>query len=261
MAYDDVPSAPAPAPAAPAPPRPAGLTARSFTAWPAWADLSLDVVHYGPDIATEADLRLLGHLEGKRVLELGCGGGPVSVAMAKQGAKVIAIDGSAEQIGHARRLAEREEVKVELRQGDYADLAAIRADTIDIAISVYSLGAVADLDRVFRQVHRVLRPEAPIVLSLPHPAFRAIDQSGDPPVVRRSYFDRTPIPWESESESGNDHPMTISDLFTSLGRANFRVDTILEPEPARSSARGRHWTPAMRWVPSTLIVRARKLGI
>jgi hypothetical protein len=39
------------------------------------------------------------------------------------------------------------------------------------------------------------------------------------------------------------------------------VDTILEPEPARASSRGRHWTPAMRWIPSTLVVRARKLGI
>jgi ubiquinone/menaquinone biosynthesis C-methylase UbiE len=262
VSYDDAPPAATPTPSAP--PRPAGpvgLTARSFTSWPAWADLSLDVVQYGPDIATETELRLLGNLEGKRVLELGCGGGPVSVAMAKQGAKVIAIDGSAEQIAHARRLAEREEVKVELRQGDYADLAAVRADTIDIAISVYSLGAVADLDRVFRQVHRVLRPEGPLVISLPHPAFRAVDPAGDPPTVRRSYFDRTPISWVAESESGADQPMTISDLFTSLSRANFRVDTILEPEPARASTRGRHWTPAMRWIPSTLIVRARKLGI
>jgi SAM-dependent methyltransferase len=262
VSFDDVqPPATTSTPTPARPSGPVGLTARSFTAWPAWADLSLDVVHYGPDIPTEADLRLLGHLEGKRVLELGCGGGPVSVAMAKQGAKVIAVDGSVEQIGHARRLAEREEVKVELRHGDYADLAAIRADTIDLAISVYSLGAVADLDRVFRQVHRVLRPEAPIVLSLPHPAFRAIDPAGDPPTVRRSYFDRTPVAWEADGEAGADHPLTISDLFTSLSRANFRVDTILEPEPARSSARGRHWTPAMRWLPATLIIRARKLGI
>ncbi|MGI8663033.1 MAG: class I SAM-dependent methyltransferase [Acidimicrobiales bacterium] len=240
---------------------PVELTARSFTAWPAWADLSLDVVHYGPDIPTEADLRLLGSLEGKRVLELGCGGGPISVAMAKQGAKVIAIDGSAEQIAHARRLAEREEVKLELRQGDFADLAAVRADTIDVAISVYSLGAVDDLDRVFRQVHRVLRPEAPIVLSLQHPAYRAIDPSGDPPTLRRSYFDHTPMSWAADAERGADHPMTIGELFTALSRANFRVDTILEPEPDRTGARGRHWTPAMRWVPATLIVRARKLGV
>ena len=202
------------------------LTSRSFTGWPAWADLALDVVHYGPDIPTEADLRLLGNLEGKRVLELGCGGGPIAVAMAKQGAKVIAVDESVDQIAYARNLAEREEVKLELRQGDLADLAFVRADTMDAAISVYSLGAVADPDRVFRQVHRVLRPEAPLVVSLPHPAYRAVDPTTEPPVLRRRYFDRTPITWWQDKESGTDYPVTISDLFTSLSRTGGN-DTVL----------------------------------
>jgi ubiquinone/menaquinone biosynthesis C-methylase UbiE len=240
---------------------PAALNARSFSAWPAWVDLSLDIVQYGPDIGSEADFRLLGNLENKRVLELGCGGGPNAVAMAKQGARVIAIDDSEEQIAHARRLAEREETKVELHQGDLADLAVVRADTIDVALSVYSLGGVADLDRVFRQVHRVLRPEAPLVLSMTHPAFRMVDTFGNPPAVQRSYFDRTQIPWVVGTEVGADHPLTIADLFTSLSRANFRVDTVLEPEPLRATPRGRHWTEAMRWIPATLIVRARKQGI
>ena len=235
------------------------LTSRSFTGWPAWADLALDLVHYGPDVPTEAELRLLGRLEGKRVLELGCGGGPVSVAMAKQGAKVIAVDHSADQIGHARRLCEREEVSVELHQGDLADLAFVRADTIDVAISVYALGMVADLDRVFRQVHRVLKPEAPFVVSLPHPMWRTIERA-DPPIVRRSYWERAPVEWTDGGETGADHPVTIADVFTSFTRANFRVDTLLEPEPSRTSARSRWWHPAMAQIPSTLLVRARKLG-
>ncbi len=247
----------APAPAAERPP----LTARSFTAWPAWADLSLDVVHYGPDIPNESELKLLGRLDGKRVLELGCGGGPVAVAMAAQGAKVIAIEPSAEQIGHARRLCEREGVSVELHQGDLADLAFVRADSIDMVVSVYTLGLVEDLDRVFRQVHRVLKPEAAFLVSLPHPAWRmGAGSTGDPPVVHRGWWDGSPIDWSDGGESGSDHPVTISDLFTSLTRANFRVDTLLEPEPPRTTARSRWWDPAMSRVPSTLVVRARKVG-
>lgn len=235
------------------------LTARSFTGWPAWADLPLDVVSYGPDCATEADLKLLGRLEGRRILELGCGGGPNSVAMAKQGAKVIAIDSSAEQLGHARRLGEREEVTVELHQGDLADLAFVRADTVDIVVSVYALGMIADLDRVFRQVHRVLRPDGPFVVSLPHPAWRASDGS-DPPAIRRSYWDRAAMAWTDAGETGADHPVTIAGLFTSLTRANFRVDTIVEPAPPANGTRSRWWQPGMQWLPSTLIVRARKVG-
>src|SRR5207302_11291051 len=128
---------------------PAALNARSFTGWPAWVDLSTDIVQYGPDIPPEAELRLLGNVENRRVLELGCGGGPNAVAMAKQGARVIAVDDSEEQVGHARRLVEREETKIELRHGDLADLAFVRADTIDVALSVYTLATIADLDRVF----------------------------------------------------------------------------------------------------------------
>lgn len=235
------------------------LTARSFTTWSTWDDLPRDVVAYGPDIATERDLRLLGRLEGKRVLELGCGGGPASIAMAKQGAKVIAVDPSTDQLAHAREQCEREEVTVELHHGDLADLAFVRADTIDAVLSVYALGMVSDLDRVFRQVHRVLRPDGPFVISLPHPLWRVSDRA-EPPGVRRRYWDSAPHPWTEGDEAGQDHPVTTAELFTGLIRANFRVDTLLEPEPAASGGRSRWWQPAMGWVPSTLIVRARKVG-
>ena len=43
------------------------------------------VVQYGPDLPTEADLRLCGDLSGRRVLELGCGGEQASIALAHQG--------------------------------------------------------------------------------------------------------------------------------------------------------------------------------
>jgi SAM-dependent methyltransferase len=153
-------------------------------------------------------------------------------------------------------------VKVELHHGDLAELAFVGADSIDVAVSIYAFGAVDDLNRVFRQVHRVLRPEGPLVFSLPHPTYLAVRPDAQPPAFRRPYFDRSPVTWESGSHSGTDIPHTIGDLFTSLGRANFRVDTLLEPEPPPDApARSRHWTEPMRWVPSTLIVRARKQGI
>ncbi len=120
------------------------------------AELPTSTAHYGPDIPTESELRLLGDLKGKRVLELGCGGAQCSIAFAKQGATAIGVDFSAEQLAFARRLCEREEVRIELRQGDLADLAFLRADSIDLVFSGYAFGYVDDLNRVFRQVHRVL---------------------------------------------------------------------------------------------------------
>lgn len=229
--------------------------------WPAEADLSYDRVHYGPDVVTDDDLRLLGDVEGKRVLDLGCAVGHASIALARRGAKVIGVDPSPDRLARAREAADRHEVRIELHEGDLAELAYVRADSIDLVVSAYALATVEDLDRVFRQVHRVLRPEQHLVFSLPHPAFVLVDPaSSDPLRIRRAYWDRTPRPFGSEG-AGADHPRTIQEVFTSLGRANFRVDTLLEPGPAPDASRSAYWSEVARWVPTTLIVRARKEGI
>jgi SAM-dependent methyltransferase len=233
---------------------------RFSVAAPAGLDLPTDVVTYGADVPREDTLKLLGSVEGKRVLDLGCGVGHNAIAMARQGAKVIGVDESADQIAAARAACEREEVRVEFHHGSLADLAFLRADTIDACVSAFGLAPVADIDRVFRQVHRVLRPEMPIVMSFPHPAFAVVGPDDALRTVRRSYWDDSPISAD-EDRGVTDVPRTISALFVSLGRANFRVDTLLEPEPTPRGPRSRRWNDLMTLLPSTLIVRARKLGI
>jgi len=226
---------------------------RFTLAAPAGQDLPTDVVSYGADIPREDALKLLGHVDGKRILDLGCGAGHNAIALARHGAKVIGVDESAEQIAAARVAAEQAGVKLELHHAPLAELAFVRADTIDGVVSAFGLAAVDDLDRVFRQVDRVLRPEHHFVLSMPHPAFAVIDPTDPERRVQRAYWDSAPI--------GTDVPRTISALFTSLGRANFRVDAVLEPQPTPGGPRGSGWTDAMRFLPATLIIRARKQGI
>ena len=225
------------------------------------AQLPTDTAHYGPDIPTERDLRLLGSLKGKRVLELGCGGAQSSIAFAKAGANCIGVDYSAQQLAFAKRLCEREEVRVELRHGDLAELAWLRADSIDLVYSAYAFSYVENLDRVFRQVHRVLRVGAPLVFSLPHPAYDMIDDdSKEPLLIRRSYFDRSPIDYTWSGVDFTDYRHTFADLYMGLTRAGFRVDQILEPEPLPSGPRSQFWREAFNMIPRTLIFRSRKEG-
>jgi SAM-dependent methyltransferase len=221
---------------------------RFSAAHPAGADLSTEVVEYGPGIPTEAELRLLGDVAGKRILVLGCGAGSAAIALARQGAKIIAVDASAAQLSAARAAADSAEVRLELHHAPLAELAFIRADTIDAAVSIYGFGAIDDIDRVFRQVDRCLKPEAPMVFSLEHPVAAIVDLD-DRARVTRSYDDPRPISRSEDGQLEIDHPRTIGSLFTSLGRANFRVDTILEP------------VPRQQLVPPSLIIRARKQGI
>lgn len=218
-------------------------------------------VAYGADLPAEPDLRLLGNLEGKRVLDLGCGTGANAVVMAQQGARVIGVATSAADLGLARERAEAAEVRVELHQGNLAELPFLRSDSVDAALSVHSLSTVDDLARVFRQVHRVLKPEAAFVCSFPHPAFTMFDPTaGDPPRIVRPYDQSTPLKWEFDGEMVTDYPRTVGQLFTTLHRASFGVDQVLEPTSSGSGHRNPSSTDLARIVPSTLIIRARKQG-
>lgn len=179
---------------------------------------------YGPGTPPESELRLLGPLAGKRVLVVGCTDADVPAALAAQDAKVVAVDPSAARVEAARAVTDAAGLTAEIQAVDFAELAFVRAATIDIAVAVLSLAEVDDLDRVFRQVHRTLRPQCALVLSLPHPAAKLADG--------RSWFDRS-----------------VADVFTSLVRTSFAVDVLLEPVPA----------PGARF-PQTLVVRGRKVG-
>lgn len=224
------------------------------------ANLPTDVISYGPDSGTEADYRLLGPLAGKRFLDLGCGGGQSAIAAAKQSAIAIGVDISVEQLAIARRLIEQEEVRVELKQGDLAELAFQRADSVDIVFSAWALQFVPDLNRVFRQIHRVLRPQGTFVFSIPHPvvaprsgdvdeATRPNQLSLEPEVFRieQSYFDSSPIEYERHGIRFTAYKRPVAEIFMGLIRSGYRVDVILEPE-----------LPSGMMVPRILIMRARK---
>lgn len=234
---------------------------RFSAAYQAEARLPTDAAHYGPDIPTETDLRLLGSVKGRRVLELGCGGGQCSIAFAKQGASVTGVDHSAEQLTFARRLAESEGVKAEFRLGDLADLAFLRTDSVDAVFSSYAFGYVEDIGRVFRQVHRVLKVGAPLVFSLGHPAYHLIDDDADPALlIRRSYFDRRPLTEHHPGVEFTVFPHTFADLTMGLLKSSYKIETILEPEPASGGPRSNLWRETFRYVPRTIIFKARKEG-
>jgi hypothetical protein len=91
-------------------------------------------------------------------------------------------------------------------------------------LASHTIEKVDDLGRLLRQVHRILIPSMPFLISLTHPFSVVSDVA----------------PYGTTARS-------ISDWFTSLNRANFRVDQVRELGDAGP-------------VPSTLILRARKEG-
>jgi SAM-dependent methyltransferase len=151
-------------------------------------------------------------------------------------------------------------VRVEWHEGDAADLAFLRADSIDLAFAAGVVSEIEDADRLFRQVHRVLRPGAPFVFSIEHPMALAVGREGAAPgslplgtlEVRRSYFDARPAEITLDDDRVRVFPRTLAEVFASLHRAGYRVDLLLEPEPVPASE---------PQVPAVVLWRARKEGV
>jgi len=196
-----------------------------------------DELRYGPGRAVESTLRLLGQLTGKRLLLLGSGRGQLVAQVARRGAKVICLEPDEALLTQAREHCTAAGLTLEMYDRDFAELASVRADTVDVVLSALELAGVADLTRVFRQVHRVLHPEATLLFSLPHPS-RAIAAGAVLPQA-----------WSHDGHRGLDHGHTIEAVFTALVRTGFRVDNLLELADDSDNP-----------FPAVLVLRARRLG-
>lgn len=98
----------------------------------------------------------LGNVRGVDVLDLGCGHGMAAVVLARQGARVVAIDLSMGYLAEAARRALANEVALSLVQAD-----AERLPFADASFDRVWGNAILhhlDVGRAAREVRRVLRP-------------------------------------------------------------------------------------------------------
>ncbi|MBI1842022.1 MAG: methyltransferase domain-containing protein [Verrucomicrobia bacterium] len=228
--------------------------------------LRTDTAHYGVCAPNEDVLGLLGEVAGRRILELGCGGGQCSIAFAKQGAFALGVDLSDTQIAYACALAEREGVSVAFHQGKMEEFLEGEPDAgYDVVFSAYAFQYVGDLSRVFRETRRVLKPGGLFVFSLDHPISDVTAWDEGRAVFAESYFARGRMEWTwGHGPRGEEDPFysfhrTTGDFLNLLVAAGFVVEQLLEPEPppeedpwARAEDRQRYAT-----LPATIIWKAR----
>ena len=122
-------------------------------------EFSTDDISYGPWAPLERDLQLLGDVTGRRVLELGCGGGQCCIAFARRGAIVTGVDFSPEAIGRAKQLYGRLE-NLSLVQGDAFKMPEAWTGRFDVVFEHTCFCAVSPDRRneLVRQWRRVLVP-------------------------------------------------------------------------------------------------------
>ncbi len=107
----------------------------------------------------------LGGLAGKRILDVGCGGGLLSEALAAEGAEVVGIDATPEVLEVARLHLKESGLTVDYRLATAEELATAEPGAFDAVTCMEMLEHVPDPGAVIDALARLVRPGGRVFLS------------------------------------------------------------------------------------------------
>jgi len=145
-----------------------------------WDDRMADGNDFHRELIAPAAERLLDLAPGEEVLELACGNGQFSRAMAELGANVLATDFSQGMLDHAARRSEgRPDLKERLAYQlvdatDEAALLGLGEARFDAAVCNMGIMDMAEIDPMLRALRRLLKPHGRFVFTLMHPVLNSM---------------------------------------------------------------------------------------
>jgi SAM-dependent methyltransferase len=179
-----------------------------------------------------AMLALAGDVAGRRILDAGCGAGPLSAALRERGALVSGFDASVGMLELARR---RLGDDADLRVADLGSPLPYADDTFDDVVASLVLHYLKDWGPALAELRRVLKPGGRLIMSVEHPFAVNLTHRQAGREAEYNYFDTTN--WTDEwTMSGRTALMSrwhrplhaMADAFTAAG---FRITVISEPAP------------------------------
>lgn len=203
----------------------------------------------------ESELHILDDLQNKDVLDLGCGTGRWSLALAKASARPVGLDISPRQLDHARSLMLTAGLAYPLIEASaehipYADL------SFDIVISNWGAMTFCDPARTVPEVARVLRPYGLFAFATHSPvSMLCFDRDKDTvgPHLVNDYFGMRMF----ESDDGVDFQIAYGEWIRLFRESGFLIEALIEtqPPPGATSAHrtaaevewSRHWPMECIW--------------
>jgi SAM-dependent methyltransferase len=179
-------------------------------------------------------LELIGDVEGKKILDLGCGDAEIGVELLQQGCQsYIGIEGSENM---ARTAAKNLEGKAGEIQFLTMEEWEPQFEEYDLVLSRFALHYIADLRSVFKKVHHAIKPGGKFVLSVQHPVLTSSSKSAEVSGSRTDwiiddYFNQgeRAEPWIGKKVIK--YHRTVEEYFQLLKQAGFKIDDLREGTP------------------------------
>ncbi|MFC7262778.1 class I SAM-dependent methyltransferase [Streptomyces lutosisoli] len=179
-----------------------------------------------------AMLALAGDVAGRRILDAGCGSGPLFAALRDRGAIVSGFDASAGMLELARR-----------RLGDGADLQVADLgsplpypdDSFDDVVAALVLHYLEDWGPALAELRRILKPGGRLIASVDHPFAIHLMHRQAGREAEYNYFNTTN--WTEEWTMGGQTALMslwhrpLHAMIEAFTAAGFRITVISEPEP------------------------------
>lgn len=241
--------------------------------------ISTHDVHYGLLTYGEKKLNLLGNVKGKCILEVGCGGGQNTIALARWGASSYGVDPSENQIAYARHCARTCNVNAYFEVAPATNLPFDKT-YFHAVITSYAFDFVEDIGKAFNEIYRVLKRNGIFILCLSHPYFNAVighlSQDPEAPDIRNYLLWPEIIEWKWDRQKGTmkmwEYLRTLPQVINPLLERGFTLEKMVEQgieDVMHMSEEEKAHIPYMcgwndkeysilRKLPCTLIVKVRK---
>lgn len=170
-----------------------------------------------------ATLQLLGDVNGKRVLDAGCGPGLYLEQLLARGAEVVGCDASPAMVDLARaRVGEGIELRVHSLDEPFA---WVEDGTFDVVLCALAYHYVTNRIGFLHDVHRMLGPHGALVISTHHPTADWLRLGG-------SYFESSTVTevWSTGWEV-TAWRMPLTQLTEEFAAAGFVIERLIEPAP------------------------------